>query len=66
MITFTKELNCNLENKNTLQKQIETINLFLNYQKNCLTTAPSDTTTIQTSINSNKQIIDLINNFYNN
>lgn len=66
MITFTKELNCNLANKNTLQKQIETINLFLNYQKNCLTTAPNDIATIETSINSNKQIIDLINNFYNN
>lgn len=66
MITFTKELNRNLRNKNTLQKQIETIKLFLNYQKNCLATAPNDTTTIETSINSNKQIIDLINNFYNN
>ena len=62
MITFTKELNRNLANKNILQKQIETINLFLEYQKNCLTTAPNNTTIIET----NKQIIELVNNFYNN
>ena len=62
MITFIKELNRNLVNKNTLQKQIETINLFLEYQKNYLTTALNNTATIET----NKQIIDIINNFYNN
>lgn len=77
MINLTKELNCDLQNKSTLQKQIETmnlflkcqndtINLFLNYQKNYLTIIPDNARFNNNCIETNTKIINLINNFYDN
>ena len=48
-----------------LKYQHEAINLFLNYQKNYLTTTPDDARFTCICIEANKQIIDLIINFYN-
>ena len=56
-----------IEAKNLFLKcQHETINSFLNYQKNYLTTIPDDARFTRNCIETNKKIIDFIHNFYNN